>query len=239
MNMKKIFRIIFFAVLSILALGFILMVLMFNGGLLGTIRSFVPQPDWNGRRVASARNNAMEKIDLKFKIIENKMDFREGVSYVHDYCVKGDHSWKRNDPFAYECTLNVARYYAFNDDFRAELVKLETVFNSEGWSNDGKSISKMLKTYYDDKRNTNYAKTGLVSSLPSLDFDYYKVNIMYAQQETPLSEIQYLQSNLDGISYNEVYSSSSAYKLEDVFSSVMRDSKYLLIILIKQNYFSN
>jgi hypothetical protein len=243
--MKKTFKVIPLVIILLAILVFSYFFLSFNGGLGGWLSGLKRAPDWNSSDIAQARNKTKDSIASMQTSIQNRMNFNSHGSTFNDQCVKGDHDWKRNDPYAYRCTYRLTNFYSFNTDFRNTMLELESVLVSNGWQgtwqNDPKSISKMIREYYDDKENTNYGRTGLVSSLPSVDFyQIYGSNnlhIEYAQRETGnLDQISYVFSSPN---YNQVYSQKSPVDLQSLFKTATKTDKYFLTISVEQEYFEN
>ena len=50
-----------------------------------------------------------------------------------DMCEKGDHSWKRNDPYAYVCSYRLTYYYGADREYKSLLFDLEQTLNDLGW----------------------------------------------------------------------------------------------------------
>lgn len=213
------------------------------GGISGIIKERVPEPNWNSTSIKAAKNKKEAELNLILDNIQNKLDLEYAGKSVSGTCTKGDHSWKRNDPFAYECRLGITRFYSFNGDFRAKLVELDTALRNQGWEASWRPMSYMLREYYDDLENSNYAKRRLVSVLPDMSYEnkelnYLRLNIDYAQKETPDTEIQ--QTYVKNYnSYNEVHSEKSPDDILEIFRSATKNDYYFLSISTSEEYFSN
>jgi hypothetical protein len=243
MNIKKIFLILFGVGVSVVASLIIFIYLSVNGGISGTIKSLVSEPNWDEASITSARNKTKAQLKIVLQNIENQTVFNFEDEYVFDYCVKGDHGWKRNDPFAYKCTLELTHFYSFNDNFRDKLVELNSVLVKEGFKAEWKPMDSMLENYYDDLKNSNFGRTHLVSSLPPMSYSdknhWVYLNIDYSQIGSTTSDIQSIQNRLDDSQYNQVYSFSSPVKFNDIFVKSTKNNKYLLTVTVRSDYFSN
>lgn len=241
MNWKKFFTI--FSIVMVVGgiLFYLAIVISFSGGLSGFLLGLIPEPDWNSTSIQIARSKKEEDT----KLILNDLESQMGLNYVgsssFDKCVKGDHGWKRNDSFAYECSLNIARYYSFDGDFRVKLVELDAVLVKQGWEADWRPMSYMLQAYYDDKKNSNFGKTGLVSSLPTMTYvnrgnNWTFLKIAYAQKGTADSDVEN-SFGTSRTSYNQVFSQTSSDNIVEVFHSATAEDKYFLVVSTGQNYY--
>ncbi|MDP3991622.1 MAG: hypothetical protein Q8P66_01840 [Candidatus Colwellbacteria bacterium] len=220
-------------------------ILAVNSGFEGMVRNLKQAPEWNSVEITQARNKTINEINSFQKNIENRMSFNSHGNSSYDQCVKGVHVLGDNDPYSYKCTYRITNLYSFNGDFRKTMLELDLVLTNEGWQGEYTTISRMINEYYDDTQNTNYGETGLVSSLPSVQFQKNRVaylDVEYAQRETAnLDQISLdqMEYNLSNPERNQVYSKNDPVNLQEIFQTATEKDKYFLTLSIEQKYFEN
>jgi hypothetical protein len=120
-------------IVFIIACGYFTLALIFNGGLGGLISNLKPAPNPNSWTMNAKRETATEEINQSFDELQNIFGYNYYETAKHDYCSRGESSWKRSDGYAYRCSLRITKFYGFNGDFRQQVIDFEQKISSISW----------------------------------------------------------------------------------------------------------
>lgn len=144
-----------------------------SGGMSGIWYSMQPVPNFTGGEIARARADTTAKLGDVAALVDTVPGLSVRGAGTDDACRQGQHNFKINDPFAYECTLLSTTYFADSGrDPRATLLALQEALTADGWVSSGLyDLPTVVTDYYD----VNHGKTVdgspyLVSDLPSTTY---------------------------------------------------------------------
>jgi hypothetical protein len=221
----------------------------FSGGIEGVRKRRIPAPDVNGPTVTSRRTAMKNDIEAEFNVLDYGAGFTKYEISTHDRCYKGEANWKSVDPYAHRCELRVTRFYGFNGDFRAQMIKFETLLDHSGWTPGVLTIKGVMIDYYDPRYGHPMPFLGeqggrryLVSDLPTPS-EYHKnnlaLNIVYVEKETDdlfqLSEAQKVSDS----TYAAIHDDKEFQDAKAVFQNITKSCKYVLAVHIQGTYFEN
>jgi hypothetical protein len=253
-------------ILSIPAIGIIWLALSFSGGLDGWLDERKGAPDANSPKIVQKREDAKKTINSSFDEIKNGSGLNQYASSFHDRCYKGEHSWKRNDSYAYRCSYLETRYYGFSDDFRQKILDFDDVLKKNGWEMDFPgyrgSISEVINDYYDEYYNlTDNPYTSdilndkyLVSDLP--DPSAFKKMTLFESRYGSSAEYQYLHidvaekntkypdplvriQEISVSAYDSTYEKKEIPDMATIHKQITEKDKYVLVVSIQKDYYEN
>jgi hypothetical protein len=222
----------------------------FSGGFEGLRKRRIPAPDISSPAVASRRTAMKSDIEAAFNVLDNSAGFTRYMISTHDRCYKGEANWKTVDPYAHRCELRVTHFYGFNGDFRAQMIKFETLLSYSGWAPpDGFSIRRVMIDYYDPRYGrpmpflgANSGRRYLVSDLPTPS-EYRKnnlgLNIVYVEKET--DDLFQLGDAQEVANYTRVatHDDKEFQDAKALFQNITKSCKYVLAVPIQGTYFEN
>jgi len=229
----------------LVACGYFIFALIFNGGIDGLISNLKPEPNPNSSAMNAKREAATAAIYQSFDELQSILDYDYYETATHDHCSRGSSSWKRSDGYAYRCSLRITKFYGFNGDFRQEMINFEQKIRGAGWegpSYEPDPMRKMLEEYYD--HYTTYQVGDLVvSNLPSSSCDYgkngFSLQLDFAEKETIVfSEFDFMQ-RVSGHSYDEIYDEKNFQDSSLVIRKITDTDRFVLVISIQKTYFQN
>jgi len=225
----------------LVACGYLSLVITFEGGIDGFISNRIPAPDPNSPSMNAKRETVTAEIAQSFDEIQNTLHYNYYETATHDYCSKGNSSWKRSDGYAYLCSIRITKFYGFNGDFRQQIIDFEQKIISIGWKppsyRPDNPCEKMLEEYYDP-----YPEK-LVSDLPSFDCRYEKDSLSlepeFAEKATRSFILQDAIQKVSGGSYDEIYDERNFQESSLVTKIITNTDRFVLIISIQKDYFQN
>jgi hypothetical protein len=228
-------------IVFIVACGYLILTLIFNGGIDGLISNLKPAPNPNSSAMNVKREQATEEINQSFDELQNILHYNYYETATHDICSKGSSNWKRSDGYAYRCSLRITKFYGFNGDFRQQMIDFEQKIISIGWApvsyRPDKPCKKMLEEYYDPYPGK------LVSDLPGFDCSYEKDSLSlepeFSEKETRSFILQNAVQKVSGHSYDEIYDEKNFQDSSLVTKIITNTDRFVLIISIQKNYFQN
>ena len=230
--------------LPLLALTFFYVVL--NGGVYGTILNMKPRPNPDSPGVKRDRTKLEADLDAAFQRVAANTDFAYYETSKDDACYDGVNNFKIHDGYAHRCTLRVTRFYGFDGDFRQKMIDFEKGIIATGWhfelgNGDGRythptdSMASYMLIYYDTRP---YGTVDHVAGPLGYSKGAFDLRIKWAEKNTTdRRALQYLQSATDNMS--RYYKQQSLQDIDDLFSRITRDHRYVLAIAIDGNYFEN
>jgi hypothetical protein len=222
----------------------------FSGGFEGMRKRRIPAPDINSSAVTSRRTAMKNDIEAALNVLDNSAVFTRYAISTHDRCYKGEANWKTIDPYAHRCELRVTHFYGFNGDFRAQMIKFETLLIYSGWAQPyDLSIQRVMIDYYDPRYGRpmpflrgNSDRRYLVSDLPAPS-EYRKnnlvLNIVYVEKET--DNLFRLGDAQNVVNYTRVatHDDKEFQDAKALFQNITKSCKYLLAVPIQGTYFEN
>jgi hypothetical protein len=159
-----------------------------------------------------------------------------------DMCAKGEHGWKRSDPYAYVCAYRVTRYYGTDRDYRELLLDLEKDLGDAGWQIEARTpeqptISAAMRGYSGEMYLLElpaYRKVvdGQSMTLVINGFDGYGVHWTQSGDEPDPFGF--------GIGLGQdVYKNSSNGSPKGVFDRIVASGRQAIMIAISTGYFGN
>jgi len=255
MSRKKNVAVISIVILIVIALAipplfiYVYLPFAFSGGIEGVRKRRIPAPDVNSPTVTSRRTAMKNDIEAAFNMLDNGAGFTRYETSSHDRCYKGEANWKSVDPYAHRCELRITRFYGFNGDFRAQMIKFETLLDHSGWTPGGLTIKGVMIDYYDPGYGRPMPFLGekggrvyLVSDLPTPS-EYHKnnlaLNIVYVEKKTDnlfqLCDAQKLSDS----THAAVHDDKEFHDAKAVFQNITKSCKYVLAAHIQGTYFEN
>lgn len=98
------------------------------GGFLAEHRT-LPQE----KKLALLRSDAGKHLTQAHAELGSLSDLTLYKKTYFDMCAKGEHNWKRDDPYAYVCSYRLTYYYGTNREYKELLLDLEKTLNDLGW----------------------------------------------------------------------------------------------------------
>ncbi len=230
----------------LVACGYFILVLIFNGGVDGLISNLKPEPNPNSSAINANREAATARINQSFEALQNILHYHDYETATHDLCSRGSSSWKRSDGYAYRCSLRITKFYGFNGDFRQQMLDFERKIISLGWEppvyRSDNPMEKMLEEYYD--HYTTYQSGDLVvSNLPSSDCRYQlgglSLELEFAEKATHSFIHQNSIQKVIGHSYAEIYAEQHFQDSSLVVKRITDTDRFVLIISIQKTYYQN
>jgi hypothetical protein len=159
-----------------------------------------------------------------------------------DMCAKGEHGWKREDPYAYICSYRLTHYYGTNREYKTLLLDLEKMLSDQGWVMESRSpeqptISEALGQYSGEIFLVElpvYVKkvSGGNIRLTINGFDGYGGYWSKSSEEpNPFGFGIGIQQ--------EIYKNESNKSPEEIFNKITSAGQDALMIAIARHYFSN
>jgi hypothetical protein len=237
----KIIMAIISTIAFIVACGYLSLAITFEGGIDGFISNRKPAPNPNSSAMNAKREAVTAEINQAFDELQNSLHYNYYETATHDYCSRGNSSWKRSDGYAYLCSLRITKFYGFNGDFRQQIIDFEQKIISLGWTRpfykSDNPCEKMLEEYYDP-----YPEK-LVSDLPSFDCRYEKDDLSlepeFAEKETRDFTLQNAIQEVSGGTYEEIYDEKNFQDSGSIIKKITAADRFVLIISIQKNYFQN
>lgn len=217
-----------------------------NGGIYGTILNLKPRPNPDSPGIKRDRTKLEADIDAAFQRVAANSNFAYYETSKDDACYDGVNNFKIGDGYAHRCTLRVTRFYGFDGDFRQKMIDFEKGIIAAGWhfelgNGDGRythpsdSMESYMLNYFDTRP---YGTVDHVAGPLGYSKGAFDLRIKWAERNTTdRHSLQYLQGATDNMS--RYYKQQSLQDIDDLFSRVTRDHRYLLAIAIDGNYFEN
>ena len=251
MNRKinRIIAIVIFSLIGIISLGFLILWIIFSGGISGIISELKPAPNPNGASMVKRRQEAINEINASFDQIENFTDFTYYATSTHDVCFKGYHDWMRSDPYAYKCSYRITKYYGFDGDFRSQMLNFEQNLYKAGWKLPSHDMKRMIEHYYDAYYGTvSYSeKYGTrvygISRLPAPrgyeNKDYLTLDVGLADVNISNPVLLGFCQRVSNSSYDKIFNQENFQDIDKLVSEITKDHEFIISISIQKTYFKN
>ncbi len=234
---KRLILLILAAAILVLVSVPVYFYIQLSGGIGNIILDMKPAPNLEDPKIIAKKDAAKQAVDQTFKELDQKIGFASYATLRHSDCFEGQNNFKVQDGYAHKCFFRTTRFYGFNGDFRQQMISFEQKINADGWRRDGESLQGIMTEYYDkyygDKDAAVSASFGgkyLVSHLPKPYGGYKRydqlLSVNYAEVGTEMSDITYQDD-------------SSEPNIEQLFTTITKENKYVFIVSIEKVYFQN
>ncbi len=227
----------------VVAAGYFMGALIFNGGINGLISNLKPEPNLNSSAMNAKREAATVEINQAFDELQNTLDYNYYETATHDYCSRGSNGYISSDGYAYRCSLRITKFYGFNGDFRQQMIDFEQKMIANGWESSihrsDYPMEEMLEEHYD--QYTTYQSGDLdVNRLPTYGVKYEKdglsLEIDFAEKETDSFNFD---QKVRGHSYHEIYDEKNFQDSSLVTKEITDTDRFVLLVSIQKKYFQN
>ncbi len=232
---------------TLLACGYLVVVLIFNGGVNGLIHNLKRPPDLISPAIITKKDAVAIEIDQSFEELENVLGYKEYATATHDFCSRGSNGYKRSDGYGYRCSLRTTKLYGFNGDFRQEMIDFEQKIIGAGWEfpehETTSQMQEMLAEYYDNY-SVRHSGDIDVSNLPTPAYykkgdGYISMEIEFAGKNTrSFFSFDYTQK-VSGHSLHKFFSEENFQDASIVITEITNIDQFVLAISIQEDYFQN
>ena len=193
-------------------------------------------------KLESLRRDAVEQLTHAHSELSSLSGLTLYETTYSDMCAKGEHGWKREDPYAYVCSYRLAYYYGTNREYKSLLLDLEKTLGDLGWTIQVRgpeqvTISESIREYSGDIFLLGlpvYVKKGSDGNirLTINSFDGYGGYLNKSSKEPgPFGfGVGILQ---------EIYEDQSNHSPEEIFNAITASGQDVIMFAISKEYFRN
>ena len=210
------------------------------GGIAGFLAEYRNPPKED--QLILLRGNAVEHLTQAHEELSSLAGLVLYNETYSDMCVKGNHTWKRSDSYAYICSYRLTYYYGTNREYKELLLDLEKTLNDSGWEVLGRNPEQLAISEVIGE----YSGEIFMVELPVYQEEVSDGTIRLTINGFDGYGVHWTQSNREpspfgfgvGIS-QEIYRNESDKSPEDIFSEIISLEQDAIMITISKEYFRN
>lgn len=193
-------------------------------------------------KLESLRHTALEQLTQTHSELNSLTGLTLYEKTHSDMCAKGDHSWKRNDPYAYICSYRLTYYYGTDREYKSLLLDLEKTLENSGWkiqirSPEQPTISESVSTHSGEF---------LLAELPVYEKKMPDGNVTLTINGFNGYGGYWTKSNEEPTPFgfgigilHEIYKNVSDKSPEEIFNKITSTGQDAIMFAISREYFRN
>ena len=215
------------------------------GGLEGFIAELRKQP--SNAKLEKLRTEAISELT---QVQEELGTLPELVLYDQtssDMCVKGDHGWKRNDPYSHICVYRSTFYYGVDVDalnYRDMLLALEEKLSDMGWvitatSPEQPTIREVLSQYPGSPSLSLLPEYRNTRKVGNVDLNINKFKGIYRGYDWTADQKEPYSFGFGVAEYQIFHKQHNNQSPQEISERIISQNRQPLMLAVSKEYFSD